>query len=905
MSGTKQTSSAGGADKGGGGSKSEEEWSADAWSHFQAGRYAKAAEVLSKQIPASETNASSSQQSGKGGAAANANANAGGSSSFAARKAKHNLAVAQFYYAMTKLQQEDNIPASNNKGKGGRKQQQPTTTEPTAVSSATFANHYAPAVSLLQALNHIVPAATAASSNEQQQQQQQQDDKQTGERLALAVGSGTSPVMTYNLAVLHYHLGQYSACHDLLEPLFQQLQQRTRKQPQQRQQVVESLSWGQEDLVVRVGFLLLDLYLTLKQTAKASIVVAFLEKLILPASSSSSSDGHHKTPLPSSASANAANAAAAAASSNSASGNSEDSSDNNSSLSVYKPHLHLYKAKLQIITRSTNATKRELKLAEAALEEAGQDSNNNPTFAFLKANLDYLRRNYRKALKLLNASHKKYLAPASTSSGNKNAATPSLSSAITLAITPLYFNNMGCMQYHLSKYNAACFYLSKGLQENMVAAAQRKDLGSGEGAFIGSKETGLVGFATTYRDWRTEIFYNQGMQLLLTGKPDLAFRCFKETISAFHRKPKLWLRLAECCIALHLLKIKDQVKVQKSSVVSAVIGEGKNRRVVLPSSYSPSSLPPTSPVSPISPVAISSSPATSGSSSPAASSPSSSSTPALLDLNKAEPTLQYARRCIQNALYLLANTSTQPPSPSPSPSTPSATVSFSSSSSSGGTKSGDSASKDQPPAAPSKDAARRALHNACLLLSSYLALCTNDPVVALSSANELIAQKTTATEQTKFLAHTYAAEALCLLSRPVDAAQHLSTCLQLSNQSSSAPSIGSTTPTTTASATRASSSTSATASSSMTSPRSPSPYSPHDDSTPSASLARYSLYVNLATAHILQDKHAQAQKMVHQALTLYPSAPAAVLLQVYLELWKGHTASALEILKKGRYFPTS
>ena len=48
-----------------------------------------------------------------------------------------------------------------------------------------------------------------------------------------------------------------------------------------------------------------------------------------------------------------------------------------------------------------------------------------------------------------------------------------------------------------------------------------------------------------------ELLYNMGVQLLHCGKPLAAFDCLVETVEAFQVNPRLWLRLAECCIMAH------------------------------------------------------------------------------------------------------------------------------------------------------------------------------------------------------------------------------------------------------------------------------------------------------------------------------------------------------------------
>lgn len=48
---------------------------------------------------------------------------------------------------------------------------------------------------------------------------------------------------------------------------------------------------------------------------------------------------------------------------------------------------------------------------------------------------------------------------------------------------------------------------------------------------------------------RYELLYNCGIQLLHVGRPLAAFECLIEAVQVYHANPRLWLRLAECCIA--------------------------------------------------------------------------------------------------------------------------------------------------------------------------------------------------------------------------------------------------------------------------------------------------------------------------------------------------------------------
>lgn len=48
-----------------------------------------------------------------------------------------------------------------------------------------------------------------------------------------------------------------------------------------------------------------------------------------------------------------------------------------------------------------------------------------------------------------------------------------------------------------------------------------------------------------------QIMYNLGVSLLHSGKPIQAFDCLTLAVQIYHTNPRLWLRLAECCIMVH------------------------------------------------------------------------------------------------------------------------------------------------------------------------------------------------------------------------------------------------------------------------------------------------------------------------------------------------------------------
>ncbi|KAJ6759017.1 CCR4-NOT TRANSCRIPTION COMPLEX SUBUNIT 10 [Salix koriyanagi] len=206
--------------------------------------------------------------------------------------------------------------------------------------------------------------------------------------------------------------------------------------------------------------------------------------------------------------------------------------------SEMKLKLHIYKVQFLLLTRNLKQAKREVKLAINIARV-----RDSPMALLLKSQLEYARGNFRKAIKLLMASN--------------NRAEMGISSM---------FNNLGCIYYQLGKYHSASVLFSKALASS---SSLQKD-----------KPHKLLTFS---QDKSLLIVYNCGVQHLACGKPLLAARCFEKASLVFYNQPLLWLRLAECCLmALEkgLLKA-GRVPSDKSDVTVHVFGKGKWRHLAI------------------------------------------------------------------------------------------------------------------------------------------------------------------------------------------------------------------------------------------------------------------------------------------------------------------------------------
>ncbi|XP_054671453.1 CCR4-NOT transcription complex subunit 10 isoform X3 [Grus americana] len=327
-------------------------------------------------------------------------------------------------------------------------------------------------------------------------------------------------MLYYNQAVILYHLRQYTEAISVGEKLYQ---------------FIEPF---EEKFAQAVCFLLVDLYLLTYQAEKALHLLAVLEKMI--------SQGNN----------NSKNGKESGNNTNKDSSNQK--AESGALIEVAKSKIHQYKVRAYIQMKSLKACKREIK---SVMNTAG---NSAPSL-FLKSNFEYLRGNYRKAVKLLNsaniAEH-----PGFMKTGE--------------CLRCMFWNNLGCIHFAMGKHNLGIFYFKKALQENDNACAQ---LGTGS-SDPGKKFSGRP-MCTLLTNKRYELLYNCGIQLLHIGRPLAAFECLIEAVQVYHSNPRLWLRIAECCIAANKGTSEQETKglPSKKGIVQSIVGQGYHRKIVLAS----------------------------------------------------------------------------------------------------------------------------------------------------------------------------------------------------------------------------------------------------------------------------------------------------------------------------------
>ncbi|XP_026542355.1 CCR4-NOT transcription complex subunit 10 isoform X1 [Notechis scutatus] len=599
-------------------------------------------------------------------------------------------------------------------------------------------------------------------------------------------------MLYYNQAVVLYHLRQYTEAIIIGEKLYQ---------------FIEPF---EEKFAQAVCFLLVDLYLLTCQAEKALHLLAVLEKMV--------SQGNN-------------NKNGKAETGNNASKEANNKTESGTLTEAAKSKIHQYKVRAYIQMKSLKACKREIK---SVMNTAG---NSAPSL-FLKSNFEYLRGNYRKAVKLLNSSN---IAehPGFMKTGE--------------CLRCMFWNNLGCIHFAMGKHNLGIFYFKKALQENDNACAQ---LGTG-GTDPGKKFSGRP-MCTLLTNKRYELLYNCGIQLLHIGRPLAAFECLIEAVQVYHSNPRLWLRIAECCIAANKGSLEQETKglPSKKGIVQSIVGQGYHRKIVL-ASQSVQNIVYNDGQSSAIPVA----------------------------------SMEFAAICLRNALLLLPEDQQEPKQENGSK----VVNQLSGNDSSENNEACSSKSHEGDrfiPAPPSSPLRKQELENlrcSILACSAYVALALGDNLMALSHSDKLL-QQPKLSGSLKFLGHLYAAVALISLDRISDAITHLNpenvTDVSLgisSNEQDQGSDKGEN---------------EAMESSGKQVPQCyPS----------SVTSARTMMLFNLGSAYCLRSEYDKARKCLHQAASLiHPKEipPEAILLAVYLELQNGNTQLALQIIKRNQLLPS-
>eukprot|EP00007_Cunea_sp_BSH-02190019_P005059 CAMPEP_0174237738 /NCGR_PEP_ID=MMETSP0417-20130205/9327_1 /TAXON_ID=242541 /ORGANISM="Mayorella sp, Strain BSH-02190019" /LENGTH=853 /DNA_ID=CAMNT_0015316523 /DNA_START=129 /DNA_END=2688 /DNA_ORIENTATION=+ len=465
---------------------------------------------------------------------------------------------------------------------------------------------------------------------------------------------------------------------------------------------------------------------------------------------------------------------------------------------------HLCRARLSLSSGDLRSAKRELKHAMTVLgggSDSGEEGvsprerSHRLAAVLLKAELEYRSGHFPKAIKLLDALHLHLPSTAIPSPHTSDS-----------RVASLYYNSLGCIHYRQGQISASLLYFSRAISEATSSA--------------GKTRTPLV------HTWEVEaeiakIYYNAGLAALRGNEPELGFYCFQEASIVMFENPRLWHRMAECCISRHQRRVaQSPLRTDKSAILAPQTPVEHLRYLPQATTSSRRAQQEDQLGSPD--VNLIHFPG------------GSRRRPGPAFLPK--PSLTAATVCLRNVVLLTAEQTS-----------PSAT---------------------QHEAGPCfvtlSTTQRNELHRTALLNLAYvnLALTPSRPNEALDAAQQLLSEHTAKLDASdRFLATTYAAEALCLLGRYKEAALHLKPKAVLA----------------------------ANGAESNTRPARPGMWLPTSPATISA------LHVNLASVHTLSGDLEQAGRCVATALQHCPHFQPAIQLQVYLFLCSDQTGLAVDV----------
>ncbi|XP_042055374.1 CCR4-NOT transcription complex subunit 10-like [Salvia splendens] len=688
-------------------------------------------------------------------------------------------------------------------------------------------------------------------------------------------------VATFNIAVILYHLHEYARSFSYLDALYQ---------------TIEPIDEG---TALRICLLLLDVALLSHNASRSSDVISYMERIFFVSSpgnqadngssahqpllvSKSTSlpnnltlhDGSHPDstsddsltrtlseealedePLPVLSSLDISGQNLQRPGIASANDLQRIQPEGSISTADLRLKLHLYKVRFLLLTRNLKAAKREVKMAMNLAR--GKDY---PLALYLKSQLEYARGNHRKAIKLLMAS----------------------SNSIEMGISSMYYNDLGCIYYRLGKHHTSGVLFSKALSNS---SAVRKE-----------KPPNLL---TLSQDKSLLITYNCGIQSLACGRPFHAARCFQMASLIFYNRPLLWLRIAECCLmALDKGLIKSSSASAISEIGVNVIGKGKWRQLAL--RYSPSNG---------NGVYVGMNSSVKG------------------DGKQPDLSISLAWQSLVNALFLLDSSEVFKADKAPvSEEKESGEAPLSQSSNlknaTGGDPKAPTAASGSSQANANGEAKEHKggqnlagtlansildyehicmkenlmIRQAVLADLAFVELALGDPLKALSTARSLL-ELPDCSKMYIFLGTIYAAEALCLLNRPNEAAEHLLMYMPDGNNvklpysqedcenwtvekvSDTEESNGGTTAVVT-------------------------PLSAADESLApvfsSPEEARGLFCANFAANFALLGDFEQAQRFLTMAFSDIPNSPQAILTAIYVDIKRGNTHDALVKLRQHR-----
>jgi len=432
----------------------------------------------------------------------------------------------------------------------------------------------------------------------------------------------------------------------------------------------------------------------------------------------------------------------------------------------------------------------------------------------------------------------------------------------------MFYNNLGCILHQQRSNHTSIWCFTKALKYSLSLRSEKP-----------------LKLSALSQNKSCLISYNCGIQHLMCGKPLSAACCFREATPLFYKRPLFWLRFSECSL-LALEKgllcaggassCNDEIEVN-------IVGSGQWRQLIV---------------------------------NPVNSRSSSDSAGVTSDEHNNLVSLRFARQCLLNAQLLLdASEQENLVTPSDTEDCNQGALQGHKSSGQKSTVSTESKTPSGPTLANVNGEQKGTSLNATLQSSlvlydeicrkenlkirqailgslAFVELCLENHLKALSYAKSLL-QLTDCSRMYVFLSHVYAAEALCALKRPKDAAEELSVYIKDGNDIELPYNIENCEKALVEKDSDGED-TVAPAVTKLTSEE-----SQHLESL-KPEEARGVLYIDLGMTAAMQGEFEQADYLVNRGLAMLPNNPRAVLASVYMDLLQGKSQEAVAKLRQCR-----
>uniref|UniRef100_A0A2P2I4Q7 CCR4-NOT transcription complex subunit 10 n=1 Tax=Hirondellea gigas TaxID=1518452 RepID=A0A2P2I4Q7_9CRUS len=373
-------------------------------------------------------------------------------------------------------------------------------------------------------------------------------------RLPEWAGSVESSVAALNLAVLYYYQQQFVLAIDLLTPLYDAL---------------ESL---EESVGISVCLLLACSYLSCSRPDNTLSVVGHTEATFLPHPlpvSPTPAAIQQQQPQPSPANTPTHNTTTTRDGASSASGNTESEQtraggggggvkEGSADQEALRRHLQVLRVRAYVALRLLKPASREYKQALLLAVNAGNDLELSQIC--VKSQLKFLRGQHLKALKVLNTCVALPRSVTFPSSSTLRRAWPSLE--------VWYYNNLAVIHLGLNKPTLATVYLERAVKKYISDCKQK----NGDKASLYDSKSSING----------ALCYNLGCTLLRLNKSAAmarkAFEFFIEALQSHPNNPRLWLHLAQCCIAVHHWNLSESRSV---GITVKTLGVGASTKLLV------------------------------------------------------------------------------------------------------------------------------------------------------------------------------------------------------------------------------------------------------------------------------------------------------------------------------------